>query len=69
MKRTVVLMVLGASIVIGYLSLWVMGGARMGFMPGWWTLFILPHYVFTVLLIVGLALLGYGTVQYLRARR
>jgi hypothetical protein len=67
MKLAIAQVVLGALIVADFLSFGLLSGIEAGaFPPGWWKVFYFHN--FLGFFVLGLAVLGCGIAQLLRAR-
>ena len=67
MKLAIMQIVLGALIVADFLSFGLLSGLEAGgFPPGWWKVFY--FYNFLGFFLLGLAVLGCGVAQFLKAK-
>ncbi len=67
MKLAIAQMVLGILIVVDFLSFGLLSGIEAGgFPPGWWRVFYFHN--FLGFFVLGLAVLGCGIAQFLKAR-
>ena len=67
MKLAIAQMVLGILIVVDFLSFGLLSGMAAGsFPPGWWRVFYFHN--FLGFFVLGLAVLGCGIAQFLKAR-
>ena len=64
-KLPIVFIVIGGLLVGSYGILFLWGAFQTNFVPGWWKLSILPHYAFTIPLLLGLFMLVSGLVMLL----
>jgi hypothetical protein len=67
-KIAIIFLIIGAMLVGSYGFLWLWGAYQSGFIQGWWTSWLLPHYVFTTSLVLGLLLLGTGIIMSIANR-
>ena len=66
MKLAIAQMVLGILIVVDFLSFGLLSAGEAAFPPGWWRVFYFHN--FLGFFVLGLAVLGCGIAQFLKAR-